>query len=98
MADAVRQEHELRRVATACAGLQRMMSASRSTSAGQLVRLQVHVAPVDPGTHRRAQCLLHPVHALDQGGEVAVAGGVGARDVAGVAGELAPGIDQQRVA
>ena len=66
--------------------------------AEEAVGLQVDVAPVDPGLDARAEGLLHPVHAADQGGEVGVAMGVGPGDVAGIAGELRAGVDEERSA
>src|SRR4029077_3626976 len=64
---------------------------------GELVGVEVYVAPVDAGVHTRAQRLLHLIEAADERGEIRVLVRVSAGDVARVAGELRSGVDQQRV-
>ncbi len=54
------------------------------------------MAPIHPGFESRAQRLLHSVHALDELREVAVAQRMGSCDIARVAREFGPGVDEQR--
>ncbi len=84
-------------VPTASSALHVMMSASRRTSARRRWARRWTSRQSTPALMPAAEGLLHAVHALDQGGEVAVAVGIRARDVAGIAGELRARIDQKRM-
>ncbi len=59
------------------------------------MRIEVNVRVVDAAANLRAQLQLQRLHAGDQRREVAVAGGVGARDVGCVAVILRARIDQE---
>src|SRR5882762_10566273 len=66
VSDAVRQEHARdrggKRLVGAAAGDVRLAQ----QFPGELVRLEMYVAPVDAGAHPGAQRLLHLIHAADE--------------------------------
>ena len=77
-------------------GLPLARSISTSSSAIFLVRGQVQLGEIDPGTHFSYQRELQRIEAPDQRRKLRVVEGMGARDVAGVAIDSGARVDQER--
>ena len=97
MPDAVRQEHARDRSGNRLVGAAASDVRLAQQCPGELVGVEVYVAPVDAGVHSGAQRLLHLIEAVDERCEVRVLVRVSAGDVARVAGELRAGVDQERM-
>ena len=93
--DAVREERA-GHAAGKCVFRRYLDHAKLAQHAGQQqVRLQMDVCVIGAGAHVIAQCELRCIDGADHRGKFVIGGGIGTGDVAGVAAEAGPGIDQK---